>query len=320
MDRTDLYPIGYLLLLRLKIGIRFLKALGWIRSIVILMMLLTFLTQVLAEEHAALFLTAFGLIVILGIHFNRKDQHFVQSLGVGKHHLFIVEYILISFPVIILLAWLGAWLCVFLLICGSAAIALLPIFDSANSTEEVRSLPLFLPFEWISGLRRQKWMPIPLVVIALIIAPFYLFAGWIFLFLLTMTVAQFYTHCESISFILFQQDSPAAFLSHKIRQGVGGYSLLTGLVWIEIMVLYPAEAFGSLLFLLADLLLVITVIAGKYAFYRENTSIEVMNGTIFGIACLCLLVPYLLPVFILLFIWLFWRAGKRLKYEVYAFH
>jgi membrane-bound metal-dependent hydrolase YbcI (DUF457 family) len=86
------------------------------------------------------------------------------------------------------------------------------------------------------------------------------------------------------------------------------------------MVLYPAEAFGSLLFLLADLLLVITVIAGKYAFYRENTSIEVMNGTIFGIACLCLLVPYLLPVLILLFIWLFWRAGKRLKYEVYAFH
>jgi hypothetical protein len=45
-----------------------------------------------------------------------------------------------------------------------------------------------------------------------------------------------------------------------------------------------------------------------------------MTGIIFGIGCICLLVPYLLPVLILLFIWLLVRGYKRLKWEVYAFH
>lgn len=318
---NNLHTICYLVLLRAKIAVRFLKELGLIRSVLVCALFFMILFQVLAEEYAALLLTAFGLIVISGIHFNRSDQHFIRLIGISKKRLFIIEYLLLSLPMLLFIGYLGAWLWMMILITGCAVIPLISVRSNKNiRTTNALQLPRSLPYEWASGLRSQKWVVVVLLLTGLAGTALHLFAGWIFLFLLTVAIVPFYKYCEPIQFILSEQKSPFGYISQKMIEGIGYYSLLSGILWIEIMILYPGEAVYSLLFLSANLLLLAVVIAGKYAFYRENMNIELMTSIIFGIGCICLLVPYLPPVLVLLSIWLWVRGIKRLKWEVYAFH
>jgi len=215
------------------------------------------------------------LILTSVIHFNRSDQHFIWLIAIGNKRLYFIEYLLLSLPMLLVLGYLGAWLLMMILITGCAVIPLISVQSNSNiSSKNAWQLPQYLSYEWASGLRSYKWALGVLLTAGLILTWLNLFIGWIFLFLLTAVAVSFYKYCEPVHFILLQQKSPLVYISKKMIQGGSYYCLLSGLLWIEILILYPGEVMYSLLFFLANLLLLITVIAGKYAFYRENMNIE----------------------------------------------
>lgn len=323
-SQSDFYTIVYVLFLRLKIALRFLKELGWIRSILVGVTLAMFLVPLLGPAgttKGGIYVGILFLAMIGVLHLCRSDHFFIQSLGIKKYKLFSFEYSLAAIPFLMLCLYNGAWLGTIILIPGSLIMAFIPVSSKAIfSNKKAYQFPFALSFEWSSGLRRQKWPIIIILVLGLVTGWWNLFAGWIFLFLITTIAVTFYSYCEPRQFIFLFDQSLPTFIGNKMLRGIFYYLLGTAVLWVELLIFHSENALYSLLFLLGNLGLLLLSIAGKYAFYREHENIEVMIAVIFCIGSIFLLVPYLVPAFFLLLIWLVWRGAKRLRREVYDFH
>ncbi|NGP89588.1 hypothetical protein [Fodinibius halophilus] len=315
--------IGCLLRLRVKMVSRLFTELGWLRSVLLLVLMGIGVGQLTyVRDPAGLWaLVVTACSIIAGIHSRRSDIGFLYSISPKPYLVVTIEYFVAFLPLLIFLLYNQFMPGVAVVLAFAAGWPL--IFrrrgDSHIINSEAFSTSFLIPsFEWIGGLRNMWWLVLIVLAGGIILTYLNFVAGLVTLFCITAIITGFYAENESIRFITLIADHSTSFLIKKITRELALYSIISLPIWGSCIMLYPDRYLYTLLFLLLNTILLAMVLLAKYTLYQPKRSIELPIATYFIVLSFFLFVPYLqigVP-FIAIFLWI--KAKRRLNKKVYA--
>lgn len=303
---------------------RLITEIGWFRAVILFLLLLAFLSQLITDNSDLLnwSLAIFGGSILLLLHFSRSDIAFIQSISSAYRFVVALEYGILTLPLIGILLYKGGIIPCLLLLSFSIILPyiLQGKFGEKTNWESHRSTPFPVQsYEWIAGFRRNWMVFFLLLGTGILFLWTHYLVGLIIAFGILTLVSAFYTKNEPRRFILLVAEEPLLFLLKKLIWGIGLYTLCTLPLWAGILLIFVDQFNYTILFWFINIVLISSVIVGKYAFYIEQKDMQVPLGTIFGLFCLCVFVPYLQILVPVLWGLLFMKAVRRLKTSVYAY-
>lgn len=170
-----------------------------------------------------------------------------------------------------------------------------------SSRQRLLFVNRFIPadqFEWISGLRKNFYQILVLLLLAIFLSPVKLFCLAALLLLNTIFLG-FYTLHEPLLMLNPKFLSPEVFLNQKVNYLLKMIVIINTPLLLVNALFHPDSAWFSACFLIALILLGSCVVYIKYARYQPNLSqgFTIDQVILFG----SLLFPYLLPLSLYLY-------------------
>lgn len=226
------------------------------------------------------------------LSFAYKHFNFTRAQIINEYQLFLLPF---SIPILFTDYW-----CVFFIL--HAFVFVIPFIDS---TRKIQFKILFITkyfkndYIFISGIRKNLFVLVPLILIAFVLSPLKLFP-LVALFIFNAVVFSFYEVNESVQMIQAFNKTPKHFLSEKLSSAVFKLAIINSPILI-INTVFNFDLFlFNLYFLFYNLLMLATVIVLKYADYqykKQGNSIQIkLIIMIFG-----LFLPYLAPLTIIFY-------------------
>jgi hypothetical protein len=260
----------------------------------------------------AYYLTAFILIICLSVQSYRNDKQFVYA-HIRKPHLEIfLEYLLLTFPFAITCLFTANWFCYPGLVILLLFVPYLK-FTVKQKTyfKNVSSIIPAADFEWISGFRKSFVFLIPLFFLALGLSWFRILP-LLLLWFITVSIASFYTECEPLHILKEGNFSSKRLLNHKLMRHSKYLILLYFPVLVINTVFNPGYWVLNLLFIPVQLSLVCYSICLKYSSYEPNKK-TIGNSIILALVSLGSIIPYLLPIPLLMTFFTYGKAKRNLN-------
>lgn len=319
--------------IRLSQLFRLLKGIGLFRIIALLLLLwlVSFLVfQILKlPENTVKSLLGIGLL-LLSLHATRNDKHFLKTTIKNPYSIYLSEYLLLILPFLVIWIIYFNWIGIGFLILLVLLIPLIPInfklqnlgsmikllinpFSSNLNSKFKFSLPFISvgSFEWISGIRRNLiiLLPVYLIILAFSFKPNVAVVGLIFISIL---VSGFYYDGEPREFVEFFAKNPREFMLRKIFVNLKQLLILFAPILI-IAIIFQAPTWYYLIgaVIISFLIQVLTIVF-KYGLFEENAKLN-RNSVIVFLNILFVIVPMFLPVPIIMGIRYYKKAQENLK-------
>ena len=285
-------------------------------GVLIVLGLLAFLIYaaytVFLKSPDAYYLTAFLFLVCVSVQSYRNDKQFVY-IHIRKPHLEMYsEYLLITFPFAVSSLFTENWFCFPTL---AAALFLVPFLKfTIKQKTYLKNISSYIPavdFEWISGLRRSFGFMIPLYLVALGLSWFRVFP-LIILWSISVTIASFYTECEPLHILREGNFSSARLLKRKLFRMVKYILILQIPVLLINTIFNPEFWFLNLLFIPLQVSFLSYAVFLKYSFYEPNKN-AIGNNVVLSLVSLGSIIPYFLPIPLLMAIFTYGKAKTNLK-------
>ena len=251
-------------------------------------------------EKVGLYMIAIITYLFYSFHKNRGDLSFAYKHFNSAKTQIITEYQLFLLPVSIPVLFTSYWYSLFIL---HMLVFAIPLIDVKH---KIQFKFLFLTqyfkndYIFISGIRKNLFVLIPLILIAVVLSPLKLFP-LVALFIANAVVFSFYEVNESVQMIQASNKTPKQFLSSLLSSAVIKLVIVNAPVLI-VNTLFNFDLFlFNLYFLLYNLLMLATVIVLKYADYqykKQGNSIQIK----LIIMILGLFIPYLSPLTLIFYI------------------
>ena len=319
--------------IRLLQFFRLLKGIGLLRIIIVLL-ILWFTTYMvfhflILPENTVKSLIAIGLF-LLSLQVSRNDKHFIKTTIKNPYSIYLGEYLLLILPFLVIWIVYSNWIGVGLLILIILLIPLIsinlklrylgsvikfliyPFNSNLNSKFKVR-LPFISisSFEWISGIRRNLILLIPvyLFILAFSFKPNVAVVGLIFLSIL---ISGFYYYGEPREFVELFAKNPRDFILRKILINLKQLIILFAPILI-IAIIFQTHTWYYLIgaIIISFLIQVLTIIF-KYGLFEENANLN-RNSIIVFLNILFVIMPMFLPVPIIMSIKYYKKARENLK-------
>lgn len=308
-------PIMYLTFLHLKRLGRYLLELGPFRLLFLSVLALGAMRLLQLQIAAGQHWLAFVVIPVLHtIQFARKDQALLQLAARNAYVEYLVLYALISAPSLLVFIWHGEFFYAGILI-GFCFI--LPAFKLSAERKVQDSffdfgklIPDYL-MEWKCGFR-QYGLAVTVMWIAAISLGFYPGTIPILLLFITMNTAVFYLHGEGRELLLVHRLGAGALVRKKLRQHILSFLVLISPLIIEFLIFNSEYWFVLLYAVIGSLIISVNAILFKYAQYSPGLSLE-NNTSLQAISLGCFLIPFLMPVPIILSFINYEKAKKNLN-------
>ena len=251
-------------------------------------------------EKFGLYVIAIITYLFYSFHKNRGDLSFAYKHFNSAKTQIITEYQLFLLPVSIPVLFTSYWYSLFIL---HMLVFAIPLIDVKH---KIQFKFLFLTqyfkndYIFISGIRKNLFVLIPLILIAVVLSPLKLFP-LIALFIANAVVFSFYEINESVQMIQASNKTPKQFLSALLTSAVMKLLIFNAPVLIINTITYFDLFLFNLYFLLYNLLMLATVIVLKYADYqykKQGNSIQIK----LIIMILGLFIPYLSPLTLIFYI------------------
>ena len=248
--------------------------------------------------HAA-YLTAALFFICLNLQFTRKDKSFIYSSIENPKREIYLEYVLLTFPFSVTALFTPNWFLHPILL---LALLVVPLFKYSvrQKTYFKKIARIISPkdFELISMFRKSFFYILPVYILALGFSWFRFFPLVLLWFVVT-SIASGYAECEPLHLLRENNCSPRAFLKQKLIRH-SRYLLVLMLPIVTINTFFNPEFWLlNLLFIPAQLALLALAICLKYSTYEPNRQF-IGNDLTFALVSLTTLVPYLLPIPILM--------------------
>jgi hypothetical protein len=312
----------YILKIRITSALRWIKELGFIRIIGMLLIATAILKSFSDIKNSPAGIAGIILLnasVIYSVHFSRKDEFFLSSLDINKKLLFALEYFLYSVPFLILIILSDYYyFCIYIIFLLGFIINI----KSGNKlkitfTSEKSLFPSYA-FEWISGIRANFFLFLIIYLLGLIFS-YQLAGGVIAIFALTLMFSSFYIENEPLIFIEAYKTPVKKFLLTKIIQSCKMFFLtVLPIALLHIVFFYDRWYLISGLISIC-LIIISSSVLTKYAFYSEDISSSKMNHIINGViifsfvSAFFMTGPFLFPLPFLMIIYLYKKASQNLK-------
>ncbi len=255
-------------------------------------------------------------LLCLSMHFSRKDKAFVCK-HIDKPYIQIfLEYVALTLPFSITCLVTKSWYCYPLLLVILFCIPLFTFeFRQKTTFKNLSHIISAKNFEWLSGFRKQYISFIVLYIFAIAFC-WLKFLPLFLLWFLTLIIVSFYSECESIQVLRESNKTPKKLLIAKLK-----------VCTIYLLILYTpiiiVNSFFNLDFLIINILfipiqisLIGFAICFKYTSYKPNLA-KIGNSIPLAIVSMGSILPYFIPVPIILFCIYFYRAENHLKQYLY---
>lgn len=312
----------YILKIRILSALRWIKELGFIRIVVMILFVGGVLKSFSDINNTPTGLAAIILLnisVVYSIHFSRKDEFFLDSLDINKKFLFTLEYFLYSIPFIILILISQNYYFSILIL---ALISLTINVKSGNKLKinfsSGKSLFPAYAFEWISGVR-TNFIPLSIIYLLGLVFCFHIAGGVLAIIILTLIFTSFYIENESLSFVEAYRMHEKKFLLTKILQTTRTFLLIIAPIALLHLIFFYERWYLITAVVFICLVILITSVLTKYAFYSEVISSSKMNYIINGViifsfvSAFYMTGPFLFPLPFLMAIYLYKKASQNLK-------
>ena len=260
----------------------------------------------------AFYLTAFVFYVCFSIQSYRKDKLFVYNHIQNPRSEIYTEYFVIAFPFMVTSLFTKNWFCFPVLL---AALGIIPFLKfTIKQKTYFRGISAVISpsdFEWISGFRKSFIFLIPLYILAIGLSWFRILPLFL-LWFITVTIVSFYTECEPLHILKRDDLSAKIFLQQKLMKH-SKYILLLYIPVLVINTFFNIEYLVlNLLFIPIQLALVWYAICLKYSGYEPNKN-SIGNSILLSLVSVGSIVPYLLPIPLLMAISTYGKAVRNLK-------
>jgi len=264
----------------------------------------------------AFYLTAFLFVTCLSVHFYRKDKEFVYNHLDGKHLEMYSEYLALTFPFSVTSMFTSNWFCYPVLLVSLYTIPFLKYtFKRKAYFRNISSVIPASDFEMISGFRKSFLYLIPLYGLAIGFCWVRIFP-LVVLWFITVIIVSFYRECEPLHILKEGSFLPKQFLYRKLFQGSKWLLLLYIPVLILNTVFNPDCWLINLLFIPTQLSLLWFSVCLKYSNYQPNRN-SIANNTVLSLVSLGAVVPYLLPVPLLMTFIFYIKAKNNLDFYLH---
>lgn len=211
------------------------------------------------------------LSLITSSHFNRKDHVLLNNLGLNRPGYFILFYILIVSPFLILYLLWPDFIAVLMLIAGIIVVSLItqPIhFQPKFSLPAFHFLPADA-WEWRVGLRRNIW----LVLIAYLLPVLFFRFDYIFpasILLIALITNSFLVNHEPMVMIEALMVSGKRFFVRKLMIQCALFLTLSVPLAVVSLILFPESIRPLILVLVNSLIVQVFAVSLKYAGYHPG--------------------------------------------------
>lgn len=260
----------------------------------------------------AYYLTAFLFLVCVALQSYRIDKQFVYIHIRNPHFEMYSEYLAFTLVFSVSSLFTDNWICFPALV---AALFLVPFlkFTVKQKTyfTTISSVIQSQDFEWISGFRKSFGILIPLYLLAIGFSWFRILPLLI-LWFITVIIATFYTECEPLHILKEGDPTSSQLLKRKLTRMMKYiFSLYTPVLVVN-TILNPEYWILNLLFIPLQISLVGYSISLKYASYEPNKN-AIGNNVILSIVSLGSIIPYFLPIPLLMAVFTYGKAKKNLN-------
>lgn len=210
-----------------------------------------------------------GLLVLV-VHQSRKDKEFVLKHISNPYIEMMLEYLILVSPFLVFGIYFLRWESILLLL---IFICIIPYINVVTKQEKYSAVIKIIPaglFEWKSGVRRVFW-PFVLLYIAAVASSWFKILPLILMWLLTTLMMSFYDENESLLILGEYETNHIAFIKKKIVSHVKLLLILYGPLLIVNVLFNPDYLLIVLLFLAAQITLLVFAITTKYKNYVPNT-------------------------------------------------
>jgi hypothetical protein len=251
-------------------------------------------------DKVGLYVIAIIIYLFYSFHKNRGDLSFVYKHFNSAKTQIITEYQLFLLPFSLPVLFTDYWYSFFVL---HVLVLAIPFLETSR---KIQFKFLFITkhfkndYIFISGVRKNLFVLIPLILIAFLLSPLKLFP-LVALFIFNAVVFSFYEVNESVQMIQASNKTPKQFLSSLLSSAIVKLVIVNAPVLI-INTLFNFDLFlFNLYFLLYNLLMLATVMVLKYADYqykKQGNSIQIK----LIIMILGLFIPYLSPLTLIFYV------------------
>jgi hypothetical protein len=260
----------------------------------------------------AYYLTAFLFLMCVSLQSYRNDKIFVYS-HIRKPRLEIYsEYVVLTFPFAVSSLFTHNWFCYPLLLTALLRVPFIRFtIEKKTYLKHISAIIPASDFEWISGLRKSFVFLIPVYALALGMSWFRVLP-LILLWFITVSVASFYSECEPKHILQEGNLSSKQLLNRKLYRS-SRYLILLYLPVLFINTLFNPDYWVlGLLFIPMQVALVSYSVCLKYASYEPNKK-PIGNSIILALVSLGSIVPYFVPVPLMMAIYTYGKAKKNLN-------
>ncbi|MFA5972639.1 MAG: hypothetical protein WC780_09835 [Lentimicrobiaceae bacterium] len=260
----------------------------------------------------AYYLTAFLFLICVALQSYRNDKQFVYVHIRKPHFEMYLEYLAFTLVFSISSLFTDNWICFPVLL---AALLLIPFlkFTVKQKTyfTTISTVIQAYDFEWISGFRKSFGILIPLYLLAIGFSWFRILPLLI-LWFITLIIASFYTECEPLHILKEGDPSSTKLLKSKLIRMMKYTFILYMPVLVVNTIFNPEYWILNLLFIPLQMSLVGYSICLKYSSYEPNKN-AIGNNVILSIVSLGSIIPYFLPIPLLMTVFTYGKAKKNLN-------
>ena len=296
---------------------RSIVGIGFFRAI-FLLALISFGFRFLFEQTSCLpnayFITLGHLLIILQLHLKRKDKKFLRSSFYNYRLIYLVEYILLSTPLLLFLVYNFQWLIFIILTISLLAIIRVDFtYQQKVLNTKIQRLIPDTCFEWKAGLRKVFLFLFPVWIIGFLTS-YYIWGVPVILFVLGFIIVDFYGKNEPLQMLLVYERSTTRFLFHKIRLQVILFTLLA----LPLMLLFVIFHVDSWYIVIIEYVIFtfyyIYLIMAKYAYYDPNCDSSGSSKIFGAFGAISIFIPVFIPVIWILTFYFYFKSMNNLNF------
>jgi hypothetical protein len=286
--------IKSLLILRFKQIYRGIIGIGLIRIFFLILFSGIVLFTKFSIEPFARFISVGFLVILTIFHVKRGDRQFLRT-HIDHDKLFmLVEYVLISIPILLLIVFQQQWSSLLLFISLAGIVQLNLNLKQASLTTAVQRMIPSDAIEWKAGVRKQFFLLIPVWILAAVTS-FHIASVPIAILVLGLTASSFFEQVEPVQLLMAYEVNPRDFIHKKIKRHLQLFTLSV-LPLISLFLIFHFDKwyipFGELVIFCFLHIYLITI---KYAFFEPNKT-PPASSVFVGIGIIAGIIPIFLPL------------------------
>lgn len=304
--------------LRLRQFVRELQALGPVYTLIlfagfVLLIRLAYLSIYTIDNISILTLGWSALL--LTIHAKRKDKRFLSKLRFPYHLIFLVEYFIISIPVLIIGRCFPIILVSFLIFIYLISRINIGKKQFNLSARSFSFIPPLL-FEWKAGLRKLSLSLFIFIYSIAIIGLLFPYVSLVVCWIINSIICSFYQQTESRFILRSIAINSQQLVKSRIILAIKAQAILLIPIHVFYALINQDQIIISAIAYLLFMIILIFCIISKYAFYEPNQS-GGPSSVYLALGQLSVFIPILIPLPIILSITWYPKAIKNLKNYFY---